>query len=333
MWRLGGEVVATGATRSLAAAQQARYIGFLHRYPFTLDAYDRGFAVGVREDYRYGSEQYTSLDLPVIILDNAFEDPDRDRYMERFDQYDPAVAIVGDAATADEAATVAAVATDLTAEHPYKTVVAVPKCDAALDRFVQLDDVVLGYPMGYAAVQAADFCDLREWRGQDVHLLGGNPHEQYQVIQQLTQPTLDDAPPANIVGLDGNGLQKGAYKGEYWTPDGWQPADELSIRETVQRSLDEVKTFWQNRGVWPTTEPCDIYGAVRQSPEPGDPVSAVTGADLPDSVTDPDALVVEYEEYVEYGPVAFASRAEQQFFESREDVTPVLDGTPRNPSR
>ncbi|NHN64503.1 hypothetical protein G9463_14540, partial [Haloarcula sp. JP-Z28] len=34
-------------------AQQAEYIGFLHREPFVIDAYRLGFAVGVREDYTY----------------------------------------------------------------------------------------------------------------------------------------------------------------------------------------------------------------------------------------------------------------------------------------
>ena len=148
-----------------------------------------------------------------------------------------------------------------------------------------------------------------------MHVLGGNPHEQRATIVLLTQPTVDDQEPANIVGLDGNSFYKAAYYGEYWTPDGYQKADHLSIRETVTRSLDEIKQFWQDHGVWPDTEPIDLYdSAVR---EPNDPVYAANGADVSSRRELEDSIVAEYEEY---GTLAFQDETEQQWFEYREGL-------------
>lgn len=234
------------------------------------------------------------------------------RYLDQFEIYDPSVAILGDAYTPGEARGLNDLAHALRDDHPYKEYVAVPKCRAAFD--ILDDDVVLGYPMGYSDVQAWDVADLNEWRGRKVHLLGASPPKQYAVIQSLTQPTLTDEPPADIVGLDWNAVQKIAYKGEYWSRDGWQPADYLTIRETVRTSLQEIKEFWQTRGVWPETEPIDLYGpAVAQ---PDDPVFAGNGTDITSREELEAAIVVEYEDYT----VAYRSETERKHVEYYEGL-------------
>lgn len=226
------------------------------------------------------------------------------------------MAILGDVYTPGEARTLNDLARDLRADHPYKAYVIVPKCRAAFD--IIDENVVLGYPMGYADVQAEDIADPSAWRGRKVHLLGASPHRQFAVIETLTQPTLVDDPPADIVGLDWNGVQKVAYLGEYWTPDGWQRADHLSIRETVRTSLREIKAFWQERGVWPATEPRDLYSpAVRK---PDDPVYVVNGADITSREQLESSFVAEYEEY---GTLAFQSETEQRWVEYREGLNPM----------
>lgn len=312
----GGQLIQTSLYRiSIEEAQQTDYIGFLHRHPFTTDAYELGYAPGVREDYSYRNEAYPNVDLPVVILDNDFRDPDVDRYLDQFEQYDPSVAVLGDAYTPGEARALNDLAANLREEHPYKEFVVVPKCRAAFD--ILSDDVVLGYAMGYSDVLADNVSDRSDWRGRKVHLLGASPQKQYQVIEDLTQPTLEEEPPADIVGLDWNGVQKVASHGEYWTPDGWQSADHLSIRETVRTSLQEIKQYWQDRGVWPDTEPVDLYGpAVREPDEciyldrDGDPI--------PDRESLEAAYVAEYEGY---GAVAFASESQKKFIEYREGLT------------
>lgn len=55
-------------------------------------------------------------------------------------------------------------------------------------------------------MESADtFSDPADWRGRRVHLFGDSLHDQDDVIQALTQSTRTGEPPADTVGLDGNG--------------------------------------------------------------------------------------------------------------------------------
>ena len=185
-----------------------------------------------------------------------------------------------------------------------------PKCKQAFE--VLDDDVVLGYANGYSDIQAEDL-GLHHYRGRDVHVLGSSPPKQYQVIQQLTQPNLRDDP-ANIRGVDWNGAHKVAYLGEYWSRDGWQSADHLSIRETVEESLRGIKNFWQEKDLWPETEPKDIFGSPYE--EPDDPVYAVSGQDIDSREKLETACIGEY------GSETYASESEtaKRFVEYREGI-------------
>lgn len=321
---------------TLEAARRPAYNGFLFRHPFATDAYKLGFTTGIREDYRLQIDSYRNVDLPVIMLDNEFRDPDPDRYVERFRECKPDIAVLGDADTPPEAHEYTQLARDLRAEFPSTTFIIVPKCREAID--IIDEDFVLGYPLGYSSLHVDDYSDPADWRGRHVHLLGGSPPVQYEALQNLTQPTLTGAPPANIVGMDWNGPAKITYLGEYWSRDGWQSADHLSIRTTVRKSLREIRSFWQDKGLWPSTTPRDVYGyAVK---EPQDPVWAATGANIyepqpdlftPDDApeydpddpdTDPleDAIVVEYENG---WMLAYRSESERARIEYREGLTPV----------
>jgi len=232
-------------------AQQAEYIGFLHREPFVIDAYRLGFAVGVREDYTYQSS-LRNVDVPIEILDNDFRNPDLDRYIERFEQYEPSVGMLGDAYDQQEARRYNQAARELKRKFPGTEVIIVPKCRDAID--VIDEDIVLGYPMGYSDQTADEYTDIVDWRGRRVHLLGASPTKQYPVIEELTQPRVTGEEPADIAGVDWNGVHLAALHGEYFSPHGYGNADHLSIRETVRESLRHIRSYWKSRGVWPTVE-------------------------------------------------------------------------------
>lgn len=266
---------AIGDADDIAAARRAKYVAFLHRHPFATDAYNLGFLPGIREDYSLQIDDFANVETPVLMVDNDFRDPDADRYVARIREVpeQPWVCVLGDATTPEQARDYAQLARSLVDELPITEFVIVPKCPEAFEIIDK--QFVLGYPMGYSDIQATDVSTINDWRGRRVHLLGASPPKQFEAIQRLTQPTITGDPPANIIGIDWNGPQRVAYLGEYWSRNGWQAADQLSIRETVRKSLREMRKFWQERGVWPTETPVESSGpAVR---EPDDPVFTASG--------------------------------------------------------
>ena len=263
----------SGTKREIAAARQATSVAFLHRAPFALDAYQLGFLPGFREDCGYQQTQYQDLNIPVGMLDNDFRNPDLERYVARFFKYEPRVGVIGDAYDIDEVEDYVAAAREIQGSYPEADLIIVPKCRAVIDSIP--DDLVLGYSRGYADRLAHEFSEPTDWRGRRVHILGGSPPKQLDVIQQLTRPTLTGEPPADIVGLDWNGLHRGAQFGEFWTADGWDDSgrdtDHVTVRKTVRHSLAHLKEFWQAQGVCPESTPQDDSFEIEyEGPSPGD---------------------------------------------------------------
>ncbi|WP_135305158.1 DUF6610 family protein [Haloarcula amylovorans] len=309
--------MATDARHSWSAtaiddAKQVEYVGFLHREPFVIDAYALGFTVGVREDYSYQSS-LRNVDVPIEILDNDFRNPDLDRYIERFEQYEPSVGMLGDAYDCEEARRYNRVSRELKGTFPGTEIIIVPKCREAISAIG--DDLALGYPMGYSDKTAEEYTNIVDWRDRRVHLLGASPPKQHEVIQDLTQPRVTGEPPADIVGVDWNGIHLAALKGQYFMPYGYGNADQLSIRATVRESLEWIRRYWQTTGVWPTS-------GTGQNPldgEPMDPVFAADGGHAT-AMDLEDAIVVEYENGQ---TLAYRSERERSRIEYREGIVAV----------
>ena len=66
------------------------------------DAYRLGFLPGFREDSGYQVENLPNVELPSGFLDNDFRDPDTERYLDRFNEIKPSVAVIGDAYTREQ---------------------------------------------------------------------------------------------------------------------------------------------------------------------------------------------------------------------------------------
>ncbi|MXR43142.1 hypothetical protein GRX01_17585 [Halobaculum sp. WSA2] len=257
----------------IAAARQVEFVAFLHRLPFALDAFRLGYLPGFRENCGYQADQYQDLTLSVGMLDNDFRNPDLERFVDRFFEYEPQVGVIGDvydhAAVDDHVAA----AREIQGSFPDAELIIVPKSQAVIDAIP--DDIVLGYSRGYADRLAHEFSDPADWRGRRVHILGGSPPKQLDAIRQLTRPTLTDDPPADIVGVDWNGLHRGAQFGEFWTADGWddsgRDADHVTVRKTVRHSLARIREFWEAHGVWPESSPQDDgLGVEYEGPRPAD---------------------------------------------------------------
>ncbi|WP_058826378.1 DUF6610 family protein [Haloferax sp. Q22] len=273
-----------------------------------------GYLPGNREDSNYQlSEEHVNVDIFEGFMDNDYEDPDLDRFLEEWRERRPQVAVIGDAYTREEAERYQQVIDELVDEFPYRRFIVAPKCQEAFD-VLDPESTTLGYANGDSPIQAEDLgpAKFRDW---DVHLLGGNPHEAYNAIQKLTQPTLDDSNPANVVGYDCNLPLRMAHW-EYWTPEGWQDNGSMTPRETARRSYEEIKSFLQEREIWPETEPVELYGEPTEEPDEylwmddgGDPITSLEELEK--------AYVDEYEDK---GKLAFRSESQKKFTEYREGL-------------
>jgi len=282
-----------------------------------LDAFSCGYLVGNREDSTYQlTEEHNNVDLPQGFLDNDYEDPDLDRFIEVYDERQPQVAVIGDAYTREDAEKYQSTINDLSEEYPYRRFIVAPKCREAFE-VLDPETTTLGYANGKSSIQAEDLGPAK-FRGWEVHILGGNPMDCYKAIQSLTQPTLDDREPANVVGYDCNLPLRMAYW-EFWTPEGWMDNGGMSPRETARKSYQEIKEFLQGKGVWPETEPRELYDEAVQ--EPDFEIFMDRGGDPIPSREDLEAAYVE--EYEEKGVLAFESRVEKEFIEWRERLTPT----------
>lgn len=299
----------TSSSRSdlqVSEARQAKYVAFLFRAPYALDAHQLGFATGLREDYTF-QNKWETLDVPVFMLDNDFRDPNLERYLEVLEKHEPTVGVIGDAFDADDACRLTEAAQEVQGVREEFEPIIVPKCKEALE--IIPEDIILGYPVGYSDIHATDFSRPVDWADRRVHILGGSPPKQWKAIRDLVpgdDPTridlgsfgggANDTRRANIVGLDWNGLHRGALVGEYWhhkSPH-WQRADDLTVRGTIRRGLYHVRRFWKDRGVWPDLTPADASEALMECAGPDLQLCAGCGHDLfkPEEVHE----VVEYED-------------------------------------
>lgn len=249
------------------------------------------------------------------FLDNNFHDPDLARYLTRFEDYDPSVAVIGDAYYRNDARELNEILDGVKQRYPFKTLVAVPKSREAAEALDE--DWTLGFPNGYSDVTAEDL-GYDVFRGEEVHILGGNPQSQHEAIEKLTQPDLQGREPAEVVGTDWNGFLRPAFAepGEYWTPDGWkQDIPYNEPRDTIKKSLSQVKQYWQDKDLWPEQEPRDIHGPAVK--EPDDMVYAFMGDDIETTEELETSVVKEYDGWT----LAFKNQKQKQRFEYREGVT------------
>lgn len=278
------------------------------------DAHDIGFLIGNREDqgFQLDNDECTNVDLNWGFLDNNFHDPDLDRYLDRFEEYDPSVAVVGDAYYPNDARELNEVLEELQGRYPFKTLIAVPKSREAAEELDE--DWTLGFPNGYSDVTADDL-GYDVFRGRDTHILGGAPDSQFEAVEKLTQPDLQGRPPANVEGVDYNGFMRPAFAepGEYWTPDGWEQDFRYNTpRDTIRKSLEHVKQYWQEKGLWPEQEPRDIHGPAVEKPD--DMVYAWSGDDIRSTEGLETSVVEEFDGWT----LAFKNQENKDRFEYRE---------------
>mgnify|MGYP007042725897 CR=1 FL=1 len=162
---------------------------------------------------------------------------------------------------------------------------------------------------GLVGLRPTSVFDISQTEGESLPELETETHgDPAGLVEDLLAAT-------NEIGVDWNGIHLAALHGEYFTPHGYGTADHLSIRETVRESLEWIKRFWQDKGVWPNS------GDTRSplETEPMDPVWAVDGRRATSGALE-DAIVVEYQNGQ---TLAFRNQHERDRIEYREGLTPT----------
>jgi len=212
------------------------------------------------EDCGYQETQYQNLSIPVGMLDNDFRNPDLERFVDRFFEYEPEVGVIGDVDEIDDVDAHVAAAREIQASYPEAELIVVPKSRAVIDAIPETPRprVFTGIrrPPGPRVLRP---CRLERAARPHPRRESAQAARRHSTVNQTDTHT--DEPPADIVGVDWNGLHRGAQFGEFWTADGTddsgRDADHVTVRKTVRHSLARVREFWRTHGIWPETTPQD----------------------------------------------------------------------------
>lgn len=241
----------------IADARNADWVVHTGRYPHVFDAARLGYTIGHREDLSYGWVP-DEVTLRTQFLDNNYENPDLERFVDGVFQHAPDVAVLGDIYASSELQPHLDAAEEVWGSFPDTELILVPKCRDVLEDIPEA--FVLGFPNGTSDIQGEDIAPARIWRQQSnrLHILGGPPLSTYNVIQRLTTNSLTGEPPADIAGLDWNGYQKFAQAyGDYAdATGGWHETEkgDFAKRDLIRWSLLNGKHFYLSRGIWPADD-------------------------------------------------------------------------------
>lgn len=160
------------------------------------------------------------------FIDIHWDEPDRDTLLAKTIQHEPAYVVAGDY-DGQNYETINEFAGQL---RPFAgNVIIVPHEPGEVDRVPEWAIVGYSTPTEYAGTDAP----VWEYRGRDIHILGGTVPQIKTVIDHLG---------ADIVSLDTNTHHRDATRfGEYWTPTEPQrkqtPGIEDDIREAYENSV------------------------------------------------------------------------------------------------
>ncbi|HSS97068.1 MAG TPA: DUF6610 family protein, partial [Terriglobales bacterium] len=161
-----------------------------------------GMAYGTRNDYKAYA--------PVQMIDIKWKNYDWARYMNRVDEYRPPMAMVADYEHSDQKELLYSQIRDLEKLHIGR-VMACPKFVGAIFDIPKDCLIAVSVPTTYAGF-LPDFSHLN---GRDVHLLGGRPEKQAELLRKLIGAG------ANVVSVDGSYHAMKAGFGQWFDGGRW----------------------------------------------------------------------------------------------------------------
>ncbi|UBF23051.1 hypothetical protein HCTV-16_gp68 [Haloarcula virus HCTV-16] len=173
-------------------------------------AYEYGFKTGGRLD---NIDRLAEDGIPIHFIDMDWHNPEFERLVQACKKYEPEFVVGGDYTKHDPGHPDSNISTineraDILSQYA-ENVQVVPHGSNQVEHVP--DDMVVGYsvPTTYGAAEG----ELIDYYGRDIHLLGGAPAKQMDMIRQFGE---------DIVSIDGNAINKMAnVANRYWSGHDW----------------------------------------------------------------------------------------------------------------
>lgn len=214
---------------------------------------NRRFAeIAIAHGFRYGAQVPNKVYYTPWFCDQDWRKPDRERYMRALAEHRPHMATVLDWERLEQLPEVLAWAEE--AAQYVEQIVIIPKVIGGIERLpgcISGAEVVLGYstPTKFSGTPVP----IWEFAGWPVHLLGGSPQRQMELVHY-----------ANVVSADGNCANKMAtIHCQFWAPgtawyasnrywptlreanDGIMVEGDDLIYEAFERSCRNIMEAWE----------------------------------------------------------------------------------------
>jgi hypothetical protein len=203
---------------------------------------NRRFAqIAIEHGYLYGAQLPRTVYFPPFFADQDWKKPNRAAYMAALAKHRPHMASVLDLEQESQLAEVLSWAEE--AAQYVAVVMVIPKVFGiipSLPRRIGGAEVRLGYsvPTKFGGTELP----VWEFVGWPVHLLGGSPNAQMELVHYM-----------DVHSTDGNYAGMKARKfGEFWTRNGWVSLSAAgyherqdAMYEAFRRSCENIMQVWK----------------------------------------------------------------------------------------
>ena len=173
--------------------------------------------------WTYGAQMPSTVYRPPQFIDQNWKNPKRDVYMQRLAIHKPRMATVLDLEHEDQFDEVMDWALEVS-YHVTESIIIIPKAMGIIERIPETingKQVILGYSV--PTTHGGTYVPLWEFGNRPVHLLGGSPAKQFELMRYL-----------NVVSIDNNYTASIARKFIKFYSQGTHHY----LRETIMTKLD-----------------------------------------------------------------------------------------------
>ena len=183
---------------------------------------------------------YRKRGIRVDFLDLHWADPDSEDLVEAAAWHRPKYVVAGDYEHRDDDGELVGDPAEVVNERARRlrehaeNVIVVPHTPGQVEHVPEWAVVGYSTPTTYGGTEAP----IWEYRGRDLHILGGTPHQQLDILGYLG---------SDVVSVDGNSYHKAATKGaKYWRDDPakhWHRVDQDGPEAVVSAYARSIRNW------------------------------------------------------------------------------------------